>query len=204
MKNKLFVFVLLVAIFPSLAQDCSIQLKNELIELSCSDTLIYRMGNAEFGEIRIKGSFGSKTIFEIENGYIKKETCYFENGKPSVLKNFKNKKLNGEYIEWYTNGNKAFTGHYSNGLADSIWTFYHNNRTIESQGEFLPDTTHLTPKFEIISTEHEPDGTISSGYKQFTNFSPIHGIWNYYDNEGVLIKTLEFNLGKLVSMEIRE
>ena len=46
----------------------------------------------------------------------------FENGQKSIEENYKNGKLNGEWLAWYDNGKQKTRGNYLDGKKDGAWT----------------------------------------------------------------------------------
>ena len=46
----------------------------------------------------------------------------FENGQKSIEENYKNGKLNGEWLAWYDNGKQKTRGNYLDGKKDGDWT----------------------------------------------------------------------------------
>jgi len=45
----------------------------------------------------------------------------FENGQKSIEENYKNGKLNGEWLAWYDNGKQKTRGNYLDGKKDGAW-----------------------------------------------------------------------------------
>ena len=78
----------------------------------------------------------------------------------------------GEWIEWYPNGNKFFSGIYSKGIKDGLFTFYDINGDLKSEIEYKNDV------FNGIYKDQSSEGVYLDGKK--------NGIWKTYLNGEVL------------------
>ncbi len=203
--NKLlltcFISGISITSFAQPLQESNIAFAYDTLKLSIySDTFIYKKGNelnAEVGYI----SSGYKTIVIIENGYIKKKTKFYPDGKKFNEYNFSLRKLNGAYYRWNVNQKLREKGFYKNDLEDSTWTYYYDNGLKETEGNYLADSSALTKDFEIWSHSWIPSQHIL-GSK--TNHSPPHGTWVFYDEKGNTAKQLVFDKGTLILLNVGE
>nr|ADI16927.1 uncharacterized protein conserved in bacteria [uncultured Marinimicrobia bacterium HF0010_18O13] len=78
----------------------------------------------------------------------------------------------GEWIEWYPNGNKFFSGIYSKGIKDGLFTFYDINGDLKSEIEYKNDV------FNGIYKDQSSEGVYLDGKK--------NGIWKTYLSGEVL------------------
>jgi len=201
-KKTILIVIFIISIIKINAQEDIFILKNDSIVININDSLVYKKGNLINGEIKIKNSFNCYLIYLINNGDIVKKSYYDFDNKPLYIENYKNGELNGEYLEWYNNKNIRLKGNYNEGLADSTWSFYYSNGKVQCTGNFLPEKSKLIPNFELIQNEKSIDGVVTSSFNEFTNFSPPHGEWIFYNYDGVKNKILKFNKGVLISIEV--
>ena len=66
------------------------------------------------GEVKDSSSWNIET-YETETHLT------FENGQKSIEENYKNGKLNGEWLAWYDNGKQKTRGNYLDGKKDGDW-----------------------------------------------------------------------------------
>lgn len=205
MKNfNLYItaFVLLLVPFFAQAQNGiknTIPFKHDTLFLGKQDSIIYQTGNSEAGEVKYKSGDLSFLVL-VEGGFVTRQTTYFPDSQLKHETNFRNKKLDGADIEWNNNGLVIYSGHYKNGYADSVWTWYYNDGIKETQGAFLYDTSHLVPGFEI-NFRYEEDSAYTLTTK-YDKQSPPDGNWSFYNLVGQKVKTLVFDKGVLKSIEV--
>lgn len=182
-----------------------IAFKNDSVIIQQTDSIYYQTGDEYKGELKYGGigRWKTFTILKIDDGFIISRKNYFSNGKIRFEYNYKKGKLDGEYNEWNENGILIVKGYYSNGYKDSVWTFYYSNGVKETEGRFIADMSNLLQYFRIERTEENvSDGTWQTRVIEYEQHSPPHGEWNFYDKKGQLTKTLTFEKGVVVSIEV--
>ena len=69
----------------------------------------------------VTGEVKDSSSWDIET-YETETHLTFENGQKSIEENYKNGKLNGEWLAWYDNGKQKTRGNYLDGKKDGAWT----------------------------------------------------------------------------------
>lgn len=90
---------------------------------------------------------------------------YYEVDIPERVRNFKNGKLHGQYLE------------------------YHSNYRYELQ-DYVQELTNRREKKRVLIHHKKVEGNYKMGQK--------HGVFKYFDENGELINTEEYSLGKLL------
>jgi antitoxin component YwqK of YwqJK toxin-antitoxin module len=186
----------------ALGQYQQIFLLHDTLLIGFDDTIFYKTGDESNGVIEYCNN-GNLTQISIKDGFITRLRQQFSNPQITEEENYKNGMLDGPYKEWNNDGVLVTNGHYTMGLKDSIWTFYYENGGKETEGTFFPDSTGLIDRFCIIQRikmyPPEKSTSISAPYQ---DHSPPHGPWNFYDKKGKIYKTLVFDKGVLISIEV--
>jgi antitoxin component YwqK of YwqJK toxin-antitoxin module len=205
MGNSIKYIVTVLTIFivsVAFGQQKSIAFKNDTIRIEQWDSIYYRIGNDFKGELKY-GHWGYCTILKIDSGFVINRKHYFATGKLQSDHNYKNGRLHGDHKEWNENEILIERGHYNNGYEDSIWTFYYENGVKETEGAFIVDTLRLIKKFIMLKNRIDVStGDIKTLWTMKDQHSPPHGEWNFYDKKGKRIKTLVFDKGVIVSIEV--
>jgi len=98
---------------------------------------------------------------------------YFENGN-TALKSFKDKdgNLTGKTTLYFENGNKRAEGMVENGNKQGQWSYFKENRGIESTETYLNGVLHGPYKEYYDISNYKTQGQFSNGKKD--------GIWRHY------------------------
>ncbi|RAR49755.1 toxin-antitoxin system YwqK family antitoxin [Flavobacterium lacus] len=111
-----------------------------------------------------------------------REVEYYENGKIKKSYEQKDNKFNGQYKEFYENGNIKLIHIYENGILKDSSVFYNEGETIHQITHYLKkDTTYV----KIFQNEK-----LSSEGKYFQNMKIDK--WKYYDKHEKLEKVFEY------------
>lgn len=198
----IFTVITLLQFIAVFGQQKVIVLKNDTITIEQTDSIYYRYGDEFKGEIKY-GRRGSYNILKIDNGFVINWKSYFATGKLRSEHNYKNGRLHGDHKEWNENEILILRGHYNNGYKDSIWTFCYENGVKETEGAFIVDTLRLIKNFIMLKNRIDVStGEIHTSWTMKDQHSPPHGEWNFYDKKGKRIKTLVFDKGVIVSIEV--
>ena len=164
-----------------------------------------------------KKTYYLKKIGLFENNQEKGlQTTYYENGKIEMIYEFNNRSKNGYFQKFFDNGNLMENGKYINDSKQGNWKFwneagilvrdcnyknsglfgiyfkYHSNGKLKNKGFY----TFQTGKIKIH--EINPDtGETDLVIIDTNELSVKDGIWEYYDNNGKLIKTEKYIKGEL-------
>lgn len=133
----------------------------------------------------------------------KKITEKYKNGHKAT-KGYVDEKDNkqGKWTAWRENGNKIYEGYFSDNIVNGKWIFYHENGNVKSKGNF--DYGDETGKW---ITFHENGKKKSEGVHSFDKLIGLWTCWdkngkiieeNIYDDNGKLIKTIEYQNEKPV------
>lgn len=116
--------------------------------------------------------------------------------------------LHGPYL-MYRNDKLSQSGHFKNGVRDSLWITYHPNMEIQSQGSYIgkkitialdtkthqlieilnkTDTLSINPlsEYSKLINRYNYDGKGGVQLPIYIDFK--RGIWKYYNEKGKLIK----------------
>ena len=152
--------------------------------------------------------------------------CYYDNGKKMVEENFLNGLLHGKHIEWDSSGNIKFEENLKYGLYDGKQTvyyetgkimsvrFYKLNREDSTDSEFYPNGVlkvqghyqyndsdlNLIPQYQTDSAFVMDSDNNIIGIKKMssTYYKPKNGLWQYWDEKGILIKQEFYKDGQLL------
>lgn len=182
----------------------------------------------ETGEMRSEGEylnsshvgewkfyFQDKTI-EIVGSYNRKGEkigewrWYYPDGKPLMIENYEEGKLEGLFVEYdnlgneiskgeylnnaeegewiYVHGNSTEKGSYFDGMRQGLWKTWFNNGKVASEIEFEQDL----PNGKFIS--YWENGTVKLTGKYVTGLR--NGVWYKYDEDGILFLTTVYKDGK--------
>ena len=186
-----------------LAQQTRIEFLHYTLVLEQDDSIFYRIGDTVNGQVKY-GRWGFATEVKIEDGWIAEYKHFYRNGQlwSSRLTDAQTGKTTSQ--EWNERGVLIENGYYTNGMEDSVWTYYRDDGTKEMECRFLPDSLYEIPEFHTIDKRRdletgEPTWTHSIGTR-----SAAHGKWVFYDRRENIIKQLWFDHGKLVGLEFGE
>jgi len=104
-----------------------------------------------------------------------------KNGKPISWVSYKNGLADGQWQEWYENGNLRFDSYWKEGKGHGPWKYFHENGKLR-QEEFFDMDAAIG-----IFKSFWPNGQLrlNSSWLQ----GQKHGMWTYYDESGSPIKT---------------
>jgi len=112
---------------------------------------------------------------------------YYSNGKPQLIMNYVDDRLDGLYEKFAFNGLKTETTMYSNGLKNGESKEFDEFGNLKISVFYLNDTIHGEFK------EYYSNGQIRvSGHY---NHGMYDGKWNYYDAGGMKVGYADFNNG---------
>ena len=114
---------------------------------------------------------------------------YSEKGLPASEMYYVNGKLEGEVKRWYDNGQVFQEGQYADGMMDGRWFVYYPSGVLASMADYRMGTGKQTCYDE-------------SGYKclEVSYFeNEKHGKEVYYAPNGSVMKTIQYEHGKVVS-----
>lgn len=174
-------------------------LKNDTVLMFHGDSLVNKTGDSLNGRLLIQNEFQER-IIDYKDGWVSSLKTYKFDSILTNHFNYSKGNLDGNYLKWHSNGNRKVVGFYSDGMADSLWTYYYSNGNLDSQGRYNPN--YKIQDFEendVVYDEETGDLLMISSYKDF--HSSPDGIWTFHSFSGKLIKTMEFNKGTIVSME---
>lgn len=182
---------------PSRLGPNNIVLKHDTIFLK-KDSLLEHKGDLSDGYVLIKGYLKKRIHFK-DGRISKKETYHYSLDQLTESASYAEGKLNGFYQSYHKNGGLKSEGYYSNNCQDSLWTFYHDNGKMDARGSFKPGS--LDNNFFIVETSNDPQTGLEVESSISDRCSSLDGKWKFYDHSGQLIKVLEFDKGKLLSLE---
>lgn len=135
--------------------------------------------------IGINNNSGQKTglwKFYSDNGVLKGECNYVENGKE------------GNYKRYYQNGKVASITPYLNDVLNGYYSSFYKNNQLSAQGWYKQGYQFGEWRY------YYKDGTLKS--INFFNRGQLHGVQQYYDVEGKLSNKTTLSYGNLISEEI--
>ncbi|MBP7540600.1 MAG: hypothetical protein KA802_11760 [Saprospiraceae bacterium] len=168
-------------------------------------------------------------VTPIQNGKMDGlEEWYHKNGNLQKKIRYKNNMRDGPWIEYYDYGYMKQHGYYKNNARDSIWIETYYNKNLKSQGSYFPDINYLvvdrsdssnfqlvTQNKDRIEIERQP---LTS--ELLTKLQEVYGnsitrslafpieihfkdkLWEYWDEEGKLIKEEIWDKGEIISITI--
>lgn len=194
--------VRLCAVTQLFGQGTILMFRFDTLAIPLTDSIFYQNGDDLNGEVKF-GNTGRISIVDIMDGYVTSYRGYDANGKMMADYTFDKRKLDGPFTEWWPNGELKVDGYYENGLAAGEWEYFYTNGYLETRGHYLPDTCCLLEKFEIVfhnlSSDEGIDEVIRKNYIQH---SMPHGIWTFFEPDGTHGKSLIFDKGRLISMDV--
>ncbi|MBK6730807.1 MAG: hypothetical protein IPG60_07535 [Bacteroidetes bacterium] len=191
---------------------------NYILNITHYDTIFYPDGNVW-------------KIIPYQNAKINGiEEWFYRTGSLQKKIRYSNNLKQGAWIEYYDYGYWKESGYYNNDARDSIWeqSYYGNIKTIKSQGYYFPDINYLvvdrsdssnfqlvTQNKDRIEIERQP---LTS--ELLTKLQEVYGnsitrslafpieihfkdkLWEYWDEEGKLIKEEIWDKGEIISITI--
>ena len=95
---------------------------------------------------------------------------------------------------YYCVGDEVSEGEYVYDLRNGIWThYYYPEMTLKSEGEYIQGRKHDKHK------TYYRDGKIKEQGEYLNNLH--HKNWRYYDKDGYIKTTINYNLGKVISID---
>ncbi len=102
---------------------------------------------------------------------------YYPNGEPRYIQNYNAwGDLTGEWLNYYENGQIKQKGHYSNGQAGGLWTYYNEDGTIKNE-EFIELDTNCVKFVALWDSE-----TISKEIGKTKKWVFLNYTVNIWDN----------------------
>jgi len=153
---------------------------------------IYSQGNIEGKMSRwyFNGNPESEGFYvnNLRNG---KSTLYFETGGKQLEQNFTNDTLNGPFIEYFPGDKIKTKGSYSMGLWEGRWEYYDDKGLLVGEGNFV--------KGSGILKGYYWNGRLNRVVHYVNNQKDGKETW--YNENGQIVKELEFKQDKLVNEE---
>ena len=124
------------------------------------------------------------------NDLVKRNGLYYEKftnepftGKTTgrIQKNYINGKFEGEWLEYYDNGQLKIKRNYKDGILEGESLWYHKNGQLESKGNFKDDEK------EGEWLHYRRDGKLWRKY--YYKEGKKDGKWTWYDTFGNVVKT---------------
>lgn len=119
-------------------------------------------------------SFG----YQIDENFTGQIIKKYKNGQVKSIENFKNGKLNGEFKEFFEDGNLSQIGTFKNGDMENIKVFYENGNL-----KFEQNLKDRKGKYR----GYYPNGQLEIVGEVFQGDEI--GLWKYYSEERNLLKT---------------
>ena len=100
---------------------------------------------------------------------------FFESGQMWYSYQYKKGKLNGEYIQYYPEGNPKFVGNYKDDIKVGKWLFYNENQTIDT-------ITYKNGKI-VVKIPSIKCGCVDTTISKLGNAYPLSNLFDYQDFE---------------------
>lgn len=121
----------------------------------------------------------------------------FPNGTPTKVEFYKlqdNVEILVKHIRFYENGEKREEGHYMNDLKHGEWTYWYENGNIWSKGFFNNGLRDGATNVYYKSGKPQ--------YEGFYSLGETDGKWIFWDSEGIKVKEVYYEKGKLVDENV--
>lgn len=116
-------------------------------------------------------------------------TTYFKNGKKSDVYGVNKAELDGEYLEYHSNGNLREKTNFVMGFQEGVSEIYYTNGKIKSKEPYYNDNLNG------ICSYYDVNGNLKSELSYIND--DLHGICKYYKN-GAIVKTRYYYDGVLI------
>lgn len=129
-----------------------------------------------------------------------KVTTYHENGQPWQYLETVNGRANGEYKEWYQNGNLRMLANVIEGIGDltpqaqTSWRFDGKSRVWNETGSLIAEIIYEKGLLEEQSVYYHPNGKIAKTIPY--RFNRIDGVIEVFNADGELIGTTQYSNGQ--------
>lgn len=146
------------------------------------------LGSGPYKEFYINGKKKIEALFvegELNGDY----KSFFQNGKTEIIANYNKGKLHGTYQSFYNNGQLEFEAIYKEGELDGDAKTYHRN------GKLKHKLTRVNGSIEGDELDYNNETVLL--YKIPYKKGKADGISEYYDDDGKLYSTLQFENDKL-------
>ncbi len=137
---------------------------------------------------------------------------FHENGKlASILRFDEAGQLHGRCEWYYPNGMKQMESEYSHNILDGLQIRYHESGQKQSvivyrNGLMDSSASYYSVYGDLIAVEKYRNDTLDGGYQRFYESGQLmlegdyvqgwmHGIWLFYDQDGIIVGKAEFNMG---------
>lgn len=163
------------------------------------DGSVLRAGKKKGGEFYYegfspKGNITSAGLYDISGGKTGEWKFYTDNGVLSNEGTFTENKIEGDYFNYYKNGNIAFITPYKEGSINGYYKAYHPNKQISTQGWYKEGNQHGEWRY------YYRDGTLQA--INFFHKGLLHGLQKYFGVNGKLSSSLRYEYNALVSENI--
>jgi len=129
-----------------------------------------------------------------ENKLDGKRILFYESGDTLIIESYKNSQYVGIYKSFYPGGLLESEGQYESGMMNGEWNFYYDNKQLkevvafkgnEENGPFVE--YHKNGKMKAKGTYKTTEKNIDGNRE--------HGPLELFDENGVLVKKMDCNLG---------
>lgn len=164
-------------------------------------------GNGQSVEIELYSNSQKKSEIPYRDGQqYGKVRRWYENGQKEEEVSMRNTRVHGLYRSWYENGQKKmeFTS-INNIMSDAYREWYPN-------GNLSTEIIEMEDKKQILVKQYWDNGQLKlQGISNLPSNLSIHnwtqsrqGIWTYWIKDGSVMKTENYDAGKLVSTELAD
>ncbi|MCP4441104.1 MAG: hypothetical protein GY810_19440 [Aureispira sp.] len=167
----------------------------------------------EYTEYYDNGNILGEGRFDSLGKYTSTWKRYYKDKQLANERNYSNGGLKGNSIFYYKNGNKKAEGQYDHELYElhvlghsmdnlveskiGLWTYYHPSGAKASEGNYWFDEILLqSPEARLEEAEDIEFGDLTRPWKVDLK----HGVWQYWDNNGKLIKEETYDKGELLEI----
>lgn len=119
---------------------------------------------------------------------------YYKNGNVEILENYKMGAFTSPYQRFFEDGQLQQEGNYENNIAVGAWKKYYQNGQLE-ESVTLVDNEENGPFEEYYENGNLKAQGTYKGFDEISSRPREHGLLQLYNEEGVLIKKMNCNLG---------
>jgi antitoxin component YwqK of YwqJK toxin-antitoxin module len=187
-------FYILLLAFSCARKVETIETKNEF-----GYTIKYSRSKTDFAKQGAYTSFYPTGIKYEEANYINdtlhgERKLYFESGALEVLENYNMGSFISPYKRFFENGKVQQEGSYENNVATGEWKKYYQNGQLE-ESVTLDNNEENGPFQEFYENGNLKAEGAYKGFDEDSSRPREHGLLKLYNEEGILIKKMNCNLG---------
>jgi len=114
----------------------------------------------------------------------------YPNGKPKTWITVKGGIANGQWQEWFENGNLRYNSYWKDGKGHGLWQYFHDNGKLKYEESYILDIPTGISRAYYDNGQLKDDFFWLQGKKQ--------GVWTSYSEKGVVLKTEVYDDNNLV------